>query len=671
MKTTTATETPPQGGVQIRPGSLLDVLGATTGQEAPPTRKELMVAAFRQAVPPEALISARRSIWWQCRKGLYAVAAGGALWPSAYVLHEAGASPWYVPLGAVAVGGAALAMKNVRSWISKALWRPTWAGGALSLAAMWTTAAVQFGPGLDTPMPTLLLAGGTLAASPWWWVNRPRPGLLVPVPPPAIVAAEPTPDGPHPHQAAWVSHVGGPEGALSRSELIDPEPLFDHQKKSNGTAWIIDGGPKKFTYGKMRSALEEIKASLDMDFVDELVYLERDRRGRKTRARLLVLDTNPLMRTTFWQGPELDMATGRIPFAVYPDGSGMAYYILFDPETGPVHDIFVGSTGSGKTTGLRLIMAESLECSAVLLFDPKGGGDFLDLQPKLAAVNVTKRDIFAGLRGLEAVLDERILMLGERGPHEMGPAFGLPMVHAVIDEMPRVFQNSIQGGIIRRLVQEGRAAWMKVTVATQRPSVDGAFADDSDAREQLLSGNVILYRVATGETNRMTNTSGLDVAANALPKYFDEEMTMKTHGLGFALTGNGRDLVSRTMYMTPEASAWLAPDGQPMDERSQQAYLRGYAAGLDEYDEKNGDAPPVAASTSGSGGDVVTPIKANATKSKDKVLDYLRACDRPLKPLEISEAGVCSASSAYRAISELEADGRICKTDDGAFAMVS
>ncbi len=672
MTTRTPTESPSPGGVQIRPGSVADALGFTNEANPAPvrTRGEALTAAIRAAIPPEALASARRSLWWQVRKGLYPVAAWGGLWVAANGMYENGANPWYVPAGAVVVGLGGLALKKLRAWLAKGLWRQNWYGGALALATVWTTAAVQVGPGMNTPMPTLLVLGGAAMSAPWWWYIRPRPIALTYAAPVAAIEAAPVaevePEGPHPHQVAWSEEnaVGSTEGALARSELVEPEPLFDHQGTPNGMAWVIEGGPKKWTYNKMRSALEDIKGTLDMDFVDELVYLEADRRGRKTRGRLLVLERNPLMDVSYWEGPGLDRATGRVPFAVYPDGSGLAYYILFDPESGAVHDIFVGATGSGKTSGLRLIMGESIAFgSAVLLFDPKGGGDFKDLQSKLYGSYLNKREIFAGLRGVEAVLDERIVMLGEVGPARMGPDYGIPMVHAVIDEMPRVFEIRELGPIVRRIVQEGRAAWMKATVATQRPSVDGAFNDDSDAREQLLSGNVILYRVATSETNRMANSAGLEVAANTLPKYFDEEMTKKTHGLGFVLTGNGRDLVSRTLYMTPEASARLVPAGEQLDARSAAAYERGYLAGLAEYDQKYGGGAAVAPAETPGQDATVIPISSKDDKA-DKIMALFRERGQ-LKVADIVDAGVCSMPTAYRLISTLPVE----KVADGVYTL--
>lgn len=642
---------------------------------APPTtRGDALAAAIRAALPPEAARSAARSIAWQCRKGLYPVAAGASLWTAAYTMHDTAASPVYVLGGTAAIAAVGVAVKKVRCWLSKALWRPVWGGSALAAAAAWTATAVHAGAGLNTPTPTILVVGGALVSAPWWWVNRPTPATAY-IPPPRVEIAGPAAtavpqqdeDEPHPHQAAWTAHVG--HRTLAGSTLASPEQIFDHAGRENGTAWTIDGGAKKHTYPDMRNAINEIKATLDRPDVDNLIYLEQDHDGWKTRGRLVVLERNPLVQEVLWKGARLDPATGLVPMSIYPDGTGWAYYVLYRPGWGTPHDLLAGCTGSGKSTALRLIVGESLLAgSCVMLFDPHGGGSFKEALPKVTRPFLDEHQIYAGMRGLAAAQDERLCILREVGEENMGPDHGHPILHAVIDEAskPIVLGNPDINRIILGGVQEGRKLWMKYTLAMQRPSVD-AFDDNSDAREQLLSGNVIIYRVATSQTSRMANAAGLDIEPHTLPASFDRDGKIPTTGLGFVLGANRREMVSRTINATQEAFTRYVPAGQPLDERTAEAFERGYAEGMAdiamaaaEADQPQAKAPAKMAT--------VTPITTNDVRAKDQALALFRRHGQ-LKPAQLADAGICPLSNAYRVCEALESEGLVTRTGEGVYAL--
>lgn len=649
----------------------------TTAKPAPTAPAAEQPATITYDVGRE-LQRAARSIAWRCRTGLYPLAVGAGLWGSAAALHAGDAGALYATGGAVAATVAGLAVGKVRAWLGAQTWRPVWACGSLAVAAGWAGAAAHVGAGMDTPMPTLLIVGGAGVAVPWWWLHRPVPARAVPARlsapkmPSAIEAAPESPEspGPHPHQRTWKGGAGAKGHLLAGSELIHPEPITDHNGEANGMAWIIDGGPKRHTYPTMRNALDDMKATYDRPYVDSLVHLEQDPEQRKTRGRLIVLDRNPLIQQILWQGPRLEAATGIVPFAVYPDGSGFARYALYVPGWGTPHDLLAGVTGSGKSTGLRLIIGESLCAgSAVMLFDPHGGGSFKDdVVPKVSRAFLDAADIYAGMRGIAAAHAERLKILREVGANRMGPEFGHPIVHTVLDEASSdiALGNRDINRILLAGVQEGRKLWMKYTLAMQRPSSD-AFDDNTDAREQLKSGNVILYRVASAESNRM-GAAGLDgVAAHTLPKYFDRDMTMPTTGLCYVLTGNGRELVSRTINMTEQAFTAHVPPSRPLDDRTEQAFHRGYTQALNDI-ARAADGDP-AEHTSGGPTAPVIPITAGDKQARQAVLELFHQRGT-LRLAEIKDARICSLSHAYRLVEALENEGQVTKTDQrGLYAL--
>lgn len=650
------------------------------------------------------LKSAGKSIWWQCRRGLYPVATGAGLWVTAASLHD-GHADWtwglVVPFGAAAAG---VMVKQARKWIfnPKEVWRAVWAGGALGVAASWTAAGTAAGVGMDTPMPLLGLIAFGGASVPWWFLNRPKTRekiAPVPVPQPALTAPPPVPQiapppPPHPHQVAWKGHVGAVGngksggGRLSGSELVNPAVVLDHEGRDNGRVWTIDGGPEKHTYPDMRQALDQIKVTLDGPDIDSRLYLEPDREGYKGRGRLIVLDRNPLVQEILWKGPQLDPKTGLVPFAVYPDGSGWAYYILYRPRWGTPHDLVVGVTGSGKSTALRLIGGESICAGAVLLLgDPHGGGSFQEVVPKASRAFLNGDEIYAGMRGVDAAKQERLRILREVGERNLGPDFGHPIVHTMLDEASNevVLGNKDVRDIILGVVQEGRKLWFKLTLSLQRPS-GNAFDDDTDVREQLLGGNRLAYRVTSRETTRMITMGGLEgVEPHLLPASFDADGKIPTTGLGFIIGASQRELVSRTVNATEQAFEKFVPKAADFDARTGEAFQRGFEQAMEDIEAArnaegaDGDElPAVGSSRRGGSRDKrakeavasVTSIKeAEGGGARDAIFAALRS--GPKTPAELAEMGVCGMSTAYRVLRKAAEKGDAVAVGDGSYGIAS
>ncbi|WP_329430935.1 hypothetical protein OG339_48140 (plasmid) [Streptosporangium sp. NBC_01495] len=616
---------------------------------------------------------ATKSLLWASRKGLYPPAVMSGLYGTCSVLHEIGADPLYVLGGGGVTLMAGASINRISSllgkpswrhtWLSKAPWRSRWAAGCLAAATAWSTTAVAAGAGMNTPMPTALVVGGSLLAVPWWWNHRPRSteNITPPTPaPPALTASEPqlaieAAPAPHEHQLAWAEHVGAEGHALHDSRLIDPEPIIDHNGQPNGMAWIIDGGPARHTYTRIRHALEEIKATLDRPHVDSLIYLDQDPEQYKTRGRLVVLERNPLVQDNYWMRPSLNPATGLVPISVYPDGSGYAYYVLYQPGWGTPHDLVVGVPGSGKTNILLVIAAESLCAgSAVMLFDPHGGKTFPELLPRVTGSFLDDAHIYAGMRALQAAYEERLQILHEVGEKNMGPEFGHPILHAIIDEAAKdsVLGHPFINSLLTDIGKEGRKLWIKLTVATQDPSVEEGFHGNSTLRKLLLAGNALLFRVASAEDTRMVRKGNIEVAPHHLPPFFDTAQTMPTTGLGYMLTGTLSELPSRTQKMVAESFAAHVPVGSPLDERTGAAWQRGYDAAIAELErlaEQTEAAPQPGAAAVHS---VPDGKPATDPGAKDALVQLFHERGQ-LTLSDIRAAGICSPSYAFTLLTQL------------------
>ncbi|MEV8634327.1 hypothetical protein AB0395_21995 [Streptosporangium sp. NPDC051023] len=662
-----------------------------TPEAAPPSRSgaQTRAAAFGANLNA-ASRDATRSLFERARVGLYPAGAMVALHVAGTGLHDNGAQPMQVLIGTGAAVLVGVASSKVRTWLRTERWRSVWAGGCLGAATVWAAAATEFGTSMASSyLPSALTVGGSLLAVPWWWMHRDSIAeaeepmveaeqlqLTAPDPLPAIEA----PPAPHEHQLAWEGHVGAKGHLLPGSFLADPEEIFDHEGEFNGTAWTIDGGVQRHTYPAMHAALDEMKATLDRPDVDSKIYIERDREGYKTRGRIIVLERNPLDRLIEWTGPTLDQATGLVPLAVYPDGSGWAQYSLYKPGWGTPHDLWAGVSGSGKSTGIRVAIGESmLYGSAVKLFDPHGGASFLEIVPHCTGAYLNAGEIYAGAMGFKEALAERLTMVEEVGVDRFGPDFGHPILHSIWDEASNkaILKSDPVRAAILAGVQEGRKVWMKVSVLLQRPS-GSAFDDDTDVREQLLGGNVIAYRVASVQTTRMLNAAGLEIAPHELPHYFDP-MTMQrpTTGLGYVINGGGRTLVSRTAYMSPTAFTQHVTGRNKLDDRTAEAWQRGYENGIRDLErlaeeaEKGGDREEKGGDREekGGGGSNVTPLRAgrgNPPGARDELIALFQQKGR-LTMDDIRAAGICSPSRAFDLLADLKTNRLIEQEGRGVY----
>lgn len=194
------------------------------------------------------------------------------------------------------------------------------------------------------------------------------------------------------------------------------------------------------------------------------------------------------------------------------------------------HILIAGTTGSGKSVGLRSIVTGLLHFVKdvqVYMIDPKrvemsifSGHESTDI--------IT--DIDEALAALDTLLfdiETRYEALREQGVNNIADAEGLPYVALVIDELADLFVGNkrIKESLLK-IIQKSRAAGVHVIAATQRPSVDVvsgiiksnfptriAFkvSSQEDSRiilgskgaERLLGKGDMLYRKSAGSFERI------------------------------------------------------------------------------------------------------------------------------------------------------------------------
>ncbi|SEU46707.1 hypothetical protein [Nonomuraea wenchangensis] len=636
------------------------------------------------------------TLWGKSRIGLAPVGVIAGLAAAGHAMHENAANPLIGVVIPAAALAAALTKHRVRAWLAAAPWRRTWATGCLAAAAASTsTVAVH---GLHGNLAALVAAGSLLAA-PWWWANRwvPRRAWEAPArhgkpdaageQPSAQTAtegAQPVQAAPthpaieaarHPHQDRWDNTLGKHE--LAGTTLEEPQTVLDHKGEPNGAAFVINGSDARVSWTKIFQRLSDIYATYDAPNVEKLVHVERHQ-GWETRARLVILERDPFAEVIEWSRPMLD-DKGTVPFAVYPDGSGWAPYTLYVPGWGTPHDMVVGETGGGKGGGLRLIAIETLAFgSRLVLMDPHLTGALEDCTGLVRNPLSTPQEILAGMRGIEAALEERIIMRAELGKERFGPEFGHNILHAMVDETSQVMTMDKEiGRILGRVYREGRKFYVKGSLADQSTAF-GDLLGHSGAviRDQAQGGNTILYRMSPQEGRRTNPGVPLPKPPHELPQWINEDLKIRATGVGYVLGGSSRALMSRTQWVPSEAfAAWCPPvERQVLDDRTEEAFERGFERAMGRMTGDEGQPSRDRDRDEGAAGGKVTALYPQSDPDEDerltrRLLEFLHDQGGHATRAQISDAGICPATKAHRLLTELEKSGEVTQPQRGEFRL--
>lgn len=239
----------------------------------------------------------------------------------------------------------------------------TYAASSAVLLAM-----ARFGAG--PPMPGVLLAGALASGIPWWWHNRNRD--------PQVSLDD--------RLMIWETVVSCPNGVLpdgtdllaiepiSAADL-DPTDTSKRKKRNDVIGWSarVQLPPGKGTTAKIVAAAAEIAACYDLPVDAVIAEPTVDRSARS--ARLLVLDKhNPTHDAAIYDESWAVLVDGCYPTGVFPDGT-RAWRRLFKPLNGPVHELYSGDSGSGKSRGMEAAITQSVMTGLVIPFvgDPQRG----------------------------------------------------------------------------------------------------------------------------------------------------------------------------------------------------------------------------------------------------------------------------------------------------------
>lgn len=434
------------------------------------------------------------SKWWQHRLRLVPVNTAAAAIASAGLVHYAPpeVAGWSLAATtAVAAGGA--------------VWHRVWrrrdgralngtqsayvAASGLSLLGYETASTA-----MDPYTAPMMWTWGTLAtaASLCWWMR----GSAIPEPE-KEEAAEPetakeravAPPAP---AEIWVKRIGCAGGPIPASILKDVEPLAAADGTDNGQTGIIvlnsDGGAVKHTPSDVAPQLLKIATAFKMD--PSNVAVEP---WTPNEVRLLMFRRNPLTDTVIWPGPGKP-GTYTHPAGKTPTGK-WAEQQLFAPGWGALHELGVGSTGSGKsrTARLRLAMARHT-CDAnndpvvaSWLLDPHQGSSFAGWRDRVDVFARNDEQILIAIAALIAEKDRRLGILATSRREVLRPSPDTPLINAVLDESHGFFTRNPQAGpLVSQLVGEGRKVLIRINAYTLYPVME-KLGGDVSIRDGLLT----------------------------------------------------------------------------------------------------------------------------------------------------------------------------------------
>jgi FtsK/SpoIIIE family len=319
---------------------------------------------------------------------------------------------------------------------------------------IWEALAGMLGP-FTAPLPLLLGIGTLVLAIPWWAHRRRR----------ARVRVERT-------LAAWpdISRAIGLAGSEVQSATVDLWGWRARLRLARGQT--IDDVTGRIP--AIESALGTFRGSVR-------VYPTGD--DKANRCELRVLDTDPHAEAIPWPGPSARSITQPVDLGPFEDADPCR--VLFLRR----HALFAGTTGSGKSGGLNVLMATLAACGDVVIWaiDLKKGMELQPWAPCIDRLATTPDEATALLADAAAILQARAAWLAANGRRVWEPSPGMPALVIVIDEYAELADEAPEAvSDTDSIARLGRAVAVTLVAATQRPTQkamgQGAVRSQMDTR---------------------------------------------------------------------------------------------------------------------------------------------------------------------------------------------
>jgi S-DNA-T family DNA segregation ATPase FtsK/SpoIIIE len=400
------------------------------------------------------------------------------------------------------------------------------------------------------------------------------------------------------------------------------------------------------TIDDVRAKLPAIESGLGTFRGAARVYPTAD--DLANRFELRVLDTDPHADAIPWPGPSVTSVTE--PIALGPFEDAVTACVLFLRR----HGLFGGTSGSGKSVGLNVLIGNLSACRDVVIWaiDLKKG---MELQPWASCIDrlaTSPEQARALLRDAVAIVEARAAMLAALGQRVWEPSPEMPALIIIIDEYAELADDAPDASAYTdSIARRGRAVAVTLVAATQRPTQkamgQGAVRSQMDIR--------ICFRVRERKDVDLILGQGM--------------LTGGWHA--HTLNAPGKFLVSAPEHTTPRrARAYLLTDEMVSVTASQHAEIR---PALDEIsrravEESSVGEPPRSADKPSDSPDSQpdSRYQEDAGRAAEAILwaALSLASDGVSVPDLITETGMSRRWVYYR-LRALAAAGRVVQTARG------
>jgi DNA translocase FtsK/SpoIIIE-like protein len=455
---------------------------------------------------PAGVILARWA--WRYRSETAPAATACAVLGAGWWLHETHRHwwPWLLTISdlaafALVLIGARIGLPRLAERIYAAA--VTLAGGG------WLAVSALLGP-FTSPLPQVLGVGAVVLAVPWWAHRRRRARARVQ----RTIAAWPD-----------IAKAIGLPGSKIQSADVDVWGWRARVKLARGQ-----------TIAELTTRMPAIESALGTYRGAVRVHPTRD--GKADRCELRILATDPHAEAISWPGPSAQSITQPVDLGPFEDAEPCRVSFLRQ------HALFAGTTGSGKSGGLNVLMATLAACNDVVIWaiDLKNGMELQPWAPCIDRLATTPGEAAALLTDAVAILQARAAHLAATGRRVWDASPERPALVVIIDEYAELADEApgamADTDSIARL---GRAVAVTLVAATQRPTQkamgQGAVRSQMDTR--------ICFRVRERKDVDLILGQGMLAAG------------WHAH----ALNAPGKFLVSAPEHTTPKrARAYLVTD---------------------------------------------------------------------------------------------------------------
>jgi hypothetical protein len=400
---------------------------------------------------PAAVILTRLA--WRYRSEIAPATTAGAVLVVGWWLQYGHAAQWPWLLAVSDVSAAALVALGARIGLARLAER-VYASAAILAAGGWLAAAALLGP-LTTPMPQVLGAGTFLLAVPWWAHRRRRARARV-----------------QRALSAWpdISKAIGLPGSKIQSASVDLWGWRALVKLARGQ-----------TIADVTARIPGVESALGTYRGAVHVYPTGD--GKANRCELRVLDTDPHAEAIGWRGPSARSITEPVDLGPFEDAEQCRVSFLRR------HALFAGTTGSGKSGGLNVLMATLAACDDVVIWaiDLKNGMELQPWGPCIDRLATTPEEAAALLADAVTILQGRASHLAASGRRVWEPSPDMPALMIIVDEYAELADEAPDAmSDTDSIARLGRAVAVTLVAATQRPTQkamgQGAVRSQMDTR---------------------------------------------------------------------------------------------------------------------------------------------------------------------------------------------